>query len=180
MKTTNPMPRQHLDALIKLGACGGAVAWFADRPTPQAAWNEVMRGDWMLWLCGRLSGEVGSRARKKLVLCVCECARLALPHTEDARVLACIETAERYVRGKATLAEVRATYAASTVAYAACAASAAYAAYSASSVAYSAACVAHAASSVAARKTTLRECAAIVRKHYPEYPLKSVNQNERT
>jgi hypothetical protein len=68
-----------------------------------------------------------------------------LPHTKDQRVLACIETAERWAKGKATIAELREA----RVAAADAADAAAYA---------------------AARTRTLKACAGIVRKHYPKPP----------
>ena len=104
----------------------------------------------MLWLLGRLSGKPESESRKKLVLAACQCARLALPYVKkgEARPLKAIETAEAWARGEAgiTLGDVRK------------AAAAAYAAYAASAVAY------------AARVSTLRECADIVRQSYPVAP----------
>lgn len=107
------------DAIAKLhqlSACSEAVKWCAGRRVA-AAWRECERGDWMLWLCGRLSGKPGSKARRKLVLCACECARLSLQFVPagELRPLRAIETAERWARGdrSVTLDDVRSAAAAS-------------------------------------------------------------------
>jgi hypothetical protein len=142
------------DILISLHACSEAVAWAKQFGTDtESAWQECQRGDHMLWLLGKLSGEPGSDSRKAVVLAACECGRLALPQFEirypgDKRPRAAIETAESHCRGEATLKEVR------TAAYAA------YAAYAAAADAYAA----------AARSKRLAECADIVRKHFPKAP----------
>jgi len=149
------------DELEKLSACKRAVEWVAEQPSAAAAWRNCERGDWMLWLLGRLSGEPGSAKRKRLVLCCCQCARLALTHVpagEDRPRLA-IETAERWARGEGpTLSDVRAAadaadaaYAAYVAAYAdaAYAAYAAYAAHAAHAVHADAACAAYAADAAA-------------------------------
>jgi len=102
------------------------------------------------------------------VLAACACARLALPHTSDPRVIVCIETTEAWARGEATIGKVNdVRVAANTVAAAAAhaahaaaaraAAAAAYAASDASAADYAAAAAA------AARKGSLAESADIVR-----------------
>jgi len=162
--------------LTELNACPDAVIWATSQPDEQTAWDNCERGDWMLWLLGKLSKGPRSKSRKKLVLTACECARLALEHvpkSEDRPRIA-IETAEAWARGEATLQEVRdAAYAAADAA----AAYAAYAAYAAAdadayAAAYAAADAAadDAADAYAARKKTLKQCAEIVRKHYPKTP----------
>ena len=89
-----------LDAIIQLieewEPCADAMAWLREREqsSPEAAWRECGRGDWMLWLVGRAA------SRRKLVLAACECARLALRHvpTGEERPLLAIETAEAWAR----------------------------------------------------------------------------------
>ena len=125
----------------------------------------------MLWLLGKLAGPVGSDSRRKLVLVATECARLAWPHVRERDrkvVLKCYETCEAYGRGDSAVtlemvrdasyaANANASYAANAAAYAAYAANAVDAAYAANAV-------------DAARSKTLRDCADIVRKHYPVVP----------
>ena len=167
-----------LKPIKRMRACEEAIAWGENYETLEEAWAKCERGDWMLWLCGRLSGEPESDSRKKLVLAACECARLSLPYVREGeeRPLKTIETAEQYARGgnNITLTMVRdaaaAAYAAADAAsVSAYAADAAYAAYAAADAAYAAA-YAYAAAA-AARTTALEQCADIVRKHYPVAPV---------
>ena len=162
-----------------LNPCSGALKWLDTHTTTKTAWAACERGDWMLWLLGRLSGKPGSNARRKLVLCVCECARLAMKHVKkgEKRPLKAIETAEAWARreGGVLLSDVQKS-AASAAANAATASSYTYAAvYAAASYAYAAASAAADASAAyaayaAARLKTLKHCADIVRKHYPNPP----------
>ena len=178
---------KHIDKLNKLDACGEAVRFAGKFKSGQSAWDNSVRGDWMLWLVGKTSGKPMSVKRKKLVLCACECARLALkyvPKGED-RPLKCIETAESWARGEATIEEVRvARRAAYVAAYVAASVAAYVAAYVASSVASSVVSSAYEAasyassvvSSASARRDTLKDCADIVRNHYPKVPVVRVEK----
>ena len=136
---------EYTEKLGKLGACGGAIHWCEEGkfPTLEKAWQSCERGDWMLWLIGELSGEPTSASRKKLVLAACECARLALPYVTkgEKRPLQAIETAERWANGDETVSLAMVRAAAATNAAA-----------------------------NAARIKTLKQCADIVRKHYPNSP----------
>jgi hypothetical protein len=161
--------------LSRVGACEEAREWARTQPDAETAWNNCERGDWMLWIIGRTAaGKPWSEERKPLVLAACKCARLALKYVPkgEKRPRKAIETAEAWVRGETTGDEVRASayaaYASTSASSAnevadaaAASASATYAAYAASSAAYVAAYAAY-----AARKTTLRECADIVRGYY--------------
>jgi len=186
------------ELLVPLGACIEAVEWAKKYRTGNAAWKACKRGDWMLWYCGKNAGPVGDERRKLLVLAACECARLALPiwqnrYPDDNRVEVCLDTAEKWARGEATIEALQvsrrncyASYAAAfSAAYASADASAyasadasADAAASASSAAdasaYAAASYAAAAAAYAAyasdRSKVLTQCSDIVRKHYPNPP----------
>jgi hypothetical protein len=165
-------------------ACGEAQAWVAQSTRKLAAkiWTDCKRGDWMLWIAARAGVD-----RKLLVSAACLCARQSLKHVksgEDRPRLA-IEAAERWVRGEATIEEVRAarnaayftyfTYAAyaadaadaaAAAAYAAdaAAAAAAYAAAAYAAYAADAAAAAYAdAADAAARKRSLARSADLVR-----------------
>ena len=175
---------KHTDKLNKLDACGEAVRFAGKFKSGQSAWDNSVRGDWMLWLVGKTSGKPMSVKRKNLVLCACECARLALkyvPKGED-RPLKCIETAEAWARGDASYDDLikarRAAYDA-TASASASASFASFASYAASYAAYEAAAYAayDAAAYDAAYVTkTLKECADIVRKHYPKVPVVRVEK----
>ena len=123
----------------------------------------------MLWLLGKVAGAPGSKSRKRLVLCCCEVARLALKYVPkgEHRPRIAIETAERHCRGEATLEEVRAAAAAAAAAYAY--AAAAYAA-AAAAAAYADAAYAAAYAYAAARERVRKQSADIVRKHYVTPP----------
>jgi len=123
--------------LTRLDACREAREWSAGK-TLEQAWAECPRGDWLLWLAGRLDID-----RKVLVHATCACARLALPHVPagERRPLKSIEAVEAW-------------------AWAAEAAAAAWAA------AWAAVCAARAAAARgAALEEKLAECADIVREH---------------
>ena len=155
------MQKEIIDKLFEKGACSQAVVWAQHKRNPVTAWKTCHRGDWMLWLIGRLTTALPwSDKRKALVLATCECARLSLKYVPkgEERPRIAIETAEAWTRGEATREEVKraAADAADAAAYAA--AAAAYAADAAYAAAY------------AARTKTLKKCADIVRKHYPDPP----------
>lgn len=183
------------DSLRRLGACSDAIKFARGHDSLAAAWAACEDPRWLLWYAGRVSGGSGSDARRRLVLCACECARLVLhlvPAGED-RPRVAIETAEAWARGGDGAPSIEYVRAAAYAAYAAaCAAddaaddAAAYAAYAyaayaaaaaaadaadATSAAYAAAADAtSAAADDAVRKKTLTDCLAIVRRHYPEPP----------
>ena len=123
--------------LRDLGACSPARDW-AKGKTLEQIWITCERADWLLWLIGKMCGKKGWPDRKAIVLVACDCAELALPYVEigDNRPRCAIETARKWVRGDATIDEVKiaANAAANAAAYAA-----AYAAYAAAYVAYAAA-----------------------------------------
>ena len=102
------------DQLVAIRACSDAVEWVGTR-TIEQAWAECERGDWMLWLAGRIDID-----RKLLVSAACACAEPALAFVragEDRPRLA-IEVARAWCVGTATLDDVRAAAAAAYAAYA--------------------------------------------------------------
>ena len=151
------MDQQHIDKLKSLRACSEAVAWFEQQPNITTAWNTCARGDWMLWLLGNFNCEPDSNSRRKLVLCACQCARLALKHIKagEDRPRIAIETAEQWARreGGVTLDVVKSARAAARAA--------------ADAAAYAAAVAA----ADAARSKTLATCSDIVREAYPRPPV---------
>ena len=160
---------KHIKYLKKLDACSEAVVWAKEYPTLQKAWDDCERGDWMLWLIGKQSGDPGSKSRKKLVLTACKCARLSLKHIpeNEKRPLKAIQTAEKYAKGVGNITLQNVKYAA----YAAATAVGAYtaaAAYAAATAVGADADVAAAYAYASAGTKTLRKCADIVRKDYPK------------
>ena len=112
--------------LAALDACVEARNWVGSKSL-RTAYRTCQRGDWMLWLAGRVEED-----RKVLVCAACQCARLSLVHVSagETRPLKAIETAEAWCRGDAgvTLDDVREAAAYAAAAYAAAYAAAAYAA----------------------------------------------------
>jgi len=167
------MTAKQFDALlVRLHACDDARTW-ATGKTLQAVWETCERGDWLLWLAGRMEGKPGWHTRQQIVLAACACVETALkyvPAGEDRPRLA-IEVARRWAAGGAEIAEVRkaASAASAAAAYAAYAASAAaaYAAYAAA--AYAAAYAAFPVDVAdAVRTRSLKELADIVRRELPQ------------
>lgn len=156
------------EALVSLKACEGAIEWARGHDSIDEAWQACERGDWMLWLLGRLAGEPGSDARRRLVLCACDCAETAREHWSDDVRPACelaLTTASAWARRQhgVTLDDVQA---ASWAAFGS--ADAAY--WAASDAASWAAAATSRAASRAAASQVLRQCADIVRRHYPSPP----------
>src|SRR3990172_1665376 len=60
------------ETLRRLEACPEAVDWVGDR-APETAWQECLRGDWLLWYASQLAVD-----RRQLVRAACACARLVL------------------------------------------------------------------------------------------------------
>jgi len=132
---------------------------------------------------GKISGPVESKSRKKLVCCALACAKTAWKYVrqKDKPVIKKLyRTVENYVKGKASLDDVRSSAASASAAAAASAyASAAYAADAAASAAYAAAYAAANAACAdanaacaddAAKKTAQITMCKIIRKAYPKFP----------
>jgi hypothetical protein len=85
-------------------ACREAVIWARTQKSPQKAWDACERGDWMLDSLVRRGAN-----HKKVLLVTCECARLSLKYTPENEkcLLRVIETAERWITGKATIGEIK-------------------------------------------------------------------------
>lgn len=155
--------------LDRINACSEAITW-ADGKSLRRVWKTCGRGDWMLWLCGRMSGKEGWPTRQAVVLVACLCAERALPlwekkYPKDKRPHVAIETARRWAQGKATITEVRS---AADAAFAAAASASADAAADAAAFAADAATAAAIASDAAARsarRASLKDSADLCRKH---------------
>ena len=149
------------EKLESMHACSEAVEWVAHRGIVKA-WRECPRGDWMLWLAGRLDID-----RKLLVMAACDCAETALQYVPDGedRPAKCIQVTRNWCEGTATIEDVRAARGDADAAYAAAADAAAYAAAYAAAAAYADAYAAAYAAN--ARSDALLTCADLVRKSIP-------------
>ena len=153
------------ELLISMNACEAAIDWVADK-TPEEAWEQCHRGDWMLWFYARKYPE----NIRELTLAKGHCANTVRNLMEDPRSIAAVDAAINYGLGKMTDLELKlAAYAAANAANAAdYAADAAYAAayaanYAADYAADAAAYAAYAARS--ARSANQRQTADICRKY---------------
>ena len=163
------------EKLIELNVFSSALKWMDKNgvETIVEFWNKCNQGHWLLWVAARFG--LTPERHKKIVLAVCEIARMVLkyiPEGED-RPLQAIEAAEAWATGDGTIEDVRvAAYAAKDVEAADAAAYAAYAAFVAPDAAYAAyaanaAYAAYAAyvAADAGRDKILKKFADIVRKH---------------
>ena len=147
--------------LEELNACSEAIKWMSEfEGTTKQAWQQCDRGDWMLWLLGKVNAD-----RKLMVLSACQCARLVLHLNKDIRVITAIETAEAWAKDETTLEELdRAAWAAEAAAWAARAAAraarTAWAAWTAASPGWATW------AAEAEKIETLSKCADITRQHF--------------
>ena len=83
--------------LRSLHACEEARTW-AKGKTLAEIWEQCERGDWLLWLCGRMCGTDGWPTRQELVLAACDCAERALKYVKkgEVRPRIAIETARKW------------------------------------------------------------------------------------
>ena len=103
------MKKNHfIKKLEKLHVCKEAVEWAKEYPNLQKAWDACDRGDWMLWLVGKLSGSPESNKRKKLVLAACDCVEKSLPYSGSNRemIIKCLKITRLWAKGEATIKQV--------------------------------------------------------------------------
>ncbi len=92
-----------LPLLTRLDACDEAIEWARSLPTTTTAaeaWAQCPRGDWLVWLLGRLHVR-GVLTRQRLVMVSCAARR-----TAEAECVALLDTTERWCRGEATIDDV--------------------------------------------------------------------------
>jgi hypothetical protein len=169
-----------LRSLRMIGACDEAVDWVKEHGgTTAELFRDCERGDWMNWYIVKCQDKLGV-SKRQFVGALADIAALSLKYYEkqypdDKRVRECIQMCRKYAKGKATDGELAAyadaAYAAANAAAYASANAAAYAASAAASAAAYAASAAYAAANAAydaARMKTLKKCADIFRKHFPD------------
>ena len=139
MKNLNA--KEFAELLASLDACNEAKGWAEDKDL-LTVWSTCERGDWMLWLLGKMADKPGWLTRKEVVSIACDCAETALKFVQpgENRPAECIAVVRKWIAGTATKEAVKtaryAAYAAAdgAAAYAA-ADAAAYAAYAAAAYA---------------------------------------------
>ena len=160
MKNLSPTEVQKL--LESLSACRSAVEWSQGKDLYTII-KTCERGDWLLWLAGRMISHEGWLSHKEVVSIACDCAETSLKYVKEGenRPQHCIDVVRLWIASKASIEDVHAArhaavdaaaaaYAAVDAAYAAVDADAAYAyayaaavdaAYAAYTAAYAAAAV---------------------------------------
>ena len=146
--------KQFAALLVELKACSEAREW-ASGKSLAAVWKTCKRGDWLLWLCGKMADKPNWPTHKEVVLAACDCAELSLKHVPpgEERPRKCLETVRAWAAGNATIHEVRTARAAAYATYTYAAAYAAADAYATTTT-----------TTTYARTKTLAKCAVLVRK----------------
>jgi hypothetical protein len=166
--------------LKQFNVCEEGLIFYDNYDSFEDAWNACARGDWMLWIAGRL--EIDFRT---LTLAKSRCARTVIHLMKDIRSINAVEVSEQYGLGKATEEELHKAYqaAAYEASYAAAYAFSA-SAYDAAAYAYASAAfyAAYAASSAAAgyaaiaKSNNQQQTSDICRELLTELVFKQVNQ----
>jgi hypothetical protein len=150
----------NLEKVSKLFPYRDAMAWMKTQDSPEAAWQNCERGDWMLWIAKKLGVD-----DRKLTMAKYHCAAQVLHLMKDQRSLDAMAASLKYAEGLISREELNdaAAYAADADAADADAAAAYDAAYDAADAAADAAAYADA----DAKKENQRQTADICRKHLP-------------
>lgn len=108
-ETQSMNAKQFEELLASLSACKEAKVW-ARGKSLKTVWKTCERGDWLLWLCGKMADTPGWPTRKEVVLAACDCAETALKYVntddDDDGPRKCIETVRAWAAGTATLDDV--------------------------------------------------------------------------
>lgn len=130
--------------LKKLGACAEAREWATSYSTLQEVWDACENGSWMLWLVARRAGgEAWSDERKPVLAAALDCAETVKhlwPEKSAAQIADAIGVLRQWVAGTASIEQAKEAREKSRDI---------------------------AAAADAARLQKLKECAAIVRAHFP-------------
>jgi hypothetical protein len=131
--------------ITQFDPCDEGLEYYNEHSTPEQAWNDCQRGDWMLWIANKLAVDDRLFTKAKAL-----CANTVRHLMKDKRSTDAIDVAMRYANGEITREELNkyitaasyaadaatdvasAAYNATTYTYAA----SAYAATAASAVAY--------------------------------------------
>ena len=93
--------KQFSALLVELKACPEAREW-ASGKSLAVVWKTCKRGDWLLWLCGKMADKPNWPTRKEVVLAACDCAEPSLKHVPagEERPRKCIETVRAWAAGR--------------------------------------------------------------------------------
>ena len=133
----------------KFEPCFKAVEFRKQYDTFKEAWEACPRGDWMLWIAGKLELD-----KRLLVLTSAHCANTVRHLMEDERSTRCVDVCIAYGEGKATEEELTTASAAEWTAWAA-----------------------RDAASAAARDANQKQTADICRKYLTEAVMQKIDTN---
>ena len=91
--------------LNQLSACVEAIEYVKTQKSAKDAWNNCIRGDWMLWLAKKLNVD-----DRKLTLAKAMCAKQVKHLMKDQRSLDALDACFRYAKDKISRGELN-TYA---------------------------------------------------------------------
>lgn len=86
--------------LVKLGACDPACEFAATQETPEQAWNNCPKPDWLLWLASELEVD-----KKPIILSACALARIVVNKyvpKNELRSGKALDVTEAWCHGKAS------------------------------------------------------------------------------
>src|ERR1700749_4441615 len=90
------------DRIRHLDPCGDSLKWASAYTSPDKAWAECERGDWMLWLIGRVDRfEAWSNERKPFVGFCLDWTK-HIKHDHSAIIDASISVLRQWIRGAAS------------------------------------------------------------------------------
>jgi hypothetical protein len=145
--------------ITKFYPCDKGLEYYNGHSTPEQAWNNCQRGDWMLWIAKKLAVDDRLFTKAKAL-----CANTVRHLMKDKRSTDAIDAAMRYANGEITREELNkyaaAASAASAAAHAAAAAAHAAYVYDAYPYAHAADAATDAATATATFATSAANCQA--------------------
>ena len=168
--------------ITKFNPCDDGLEYYNSQPDFETAWNNCLRGDWMLWMAKKMDVDV-----KILTLAKGLCANTVRHFMKDERSIAAVDAAIAFGKDQITKEELQPVYVAAYAAYiaaaaavydaanadATAAANAAYVAAYAAAYAANTAAVASVASDVAYAAATVAYAAATT------YPVAAKEANQK-
>jgi hypothetical protein len=97
---------REISKLKQMNACPQALTYLKRQGSYQKAWKRCDRGDWMLWLLGKVLDEENKTEFRKLTLAKARCAKLVADLTNNKYSKKAIEVAEDFGLGEATREEL--------------------------------------------------------------------------
>jgi hypothetical protein len=97
---------REISKLKEMDACAQALAYLEKQSSYQEAWENCTRGDWMLWLLGKVLDEGNEVEFRRLTLAKARCSKLVIDLICDDYSKKAVEVAEKFGLGEATREEL--------------------------------------------------------------------------